>query len=934
MSKNENINIIINDKEVVISADKGKMPLLSYLRDEMGLMGSKNGCGQGHCGACAVIVDGKSKRSCLWRLERLDGSEVETIENLSKNGKLHPLQIAFLEAGAVQCGFCTPGMIISAKALLDKNPKPSKEDIKDALKRNICRCTGYKKIIEAVELAAEYIREGKDEFKEKEVIGALGESVIRNDGIEKVTGKPLFVDDFYRDDMLYGKLHLSEKPHAKILDIDISEAESVPGVVKVLTHEDVPGQKDFGMIYDQQPFLAYDKVRYVGAPIAAVLAESEEIAEKAAKKVKVEYEELPAYYTPQEALAEDAVDIHEVGKIEGNLFHNPSIEKGDVDEGFEEADVIIESTYKTPSIEHGYLEPEGGLAEYDEDGRLVVTAPNQSSHHLAHFIADSLGLEHDEVRVINPRTGGGFGGKEEPTNQIHAALGTMLTKRPVKMVLTRKESIRMSTKRHAAYSRYKMGATKDGKLVAGEAEYYVDTGAHASIGSAVVDRITAFAFGSYELPNARVDTKGVYTNNMPAGALRGFGSPQACFTAERHIDKLARALDMDPIEFRLKNALDVGKATITGQVIDPGIGYKECLEAVKDALDKEDLEPTGDNKEITVGVSGAFKNVGIGNGIPEDNQARMKINEDGTLTLYIGAVDMGQGSDTAMAQIASEVLGCSYHDIKVISSDTDYIDDVGATTASRMTFLSGNSTYGCATEFKELLLEKAAELNDTVADNLEFGGKEFVNIETGEVVANLQDIADNYPDLKVKYDYTPPKTEPLPESKVPAYPTKETEVGHVHFAYCYATHAAIIEIDKETNEFEVKKIIAAHDAGKAINPLQVEGQIEGGASMGYGYGVSEEFYVDEETGMPVQDTMIKLGLPTAKNMPDVESIIIEEEHPDGPYGAKGMSELPVSPVAPAIANGLAKATGYEYNEIPLGSNKIEEPEDKDYFNLK
>ncbi|MGM0470856.1 MAG: molybdopterin-dependent oxidoreductase [Bacillota bacterium] len=921
----EELNLTINGREMTIPSSKSDMKLLTYLRDELGLMGSKNGCGQGHCGACAVIIDGKSKRSCLWKLGRLDDSEIETIENLSKNNKLHPLQIAFLESGAVQCGFCTPGMIMSAKALLDQNQNPTEEEIKEALKRNICRCTGYKKIIEAVQLAAEYLREGKEEFKEKEVIGALGEKVIRNDGLDKVQGKPIYAADYYKDDMLHGKLYLSDKPHAKLIDIDTSAAEEMPGVVRVLTHEDIPedGNKNFGLILDHQPYFAYDKVRYVGDPIALVLAETEEEAEAAVDKINVEYEELPAYYTPQEALADDAANIHE----DGNVLSNPKVRKGDdwgedIDEAFEKADIIVEDTYETPFIEHGYLEPESCLADY-QNGRLTIWAPSQSSHAFKEDIADGLGLDDDEIRVINTTTGGAFGGREEPIGQGQCALGALLTKRPVKLVLTRKESIRMSTKRHASYARYKMGVTEDGELVAGEAEIYTDTGAYASAGMPVADRATTFTFGPHVIPNAKVDTTAVYTNNVPAGALRGFGSPQVCFTGERHMDKLARAVDMDPIEFRLKNALEVGETTLTGHVLGEGIGYKECLLKLKEAIENEDLEPSDENKEVTVGIAGGYKNVGIGNGLPEDNHARMKLNDDGTFTLYIASVDSGQGSDTVVAQVASEVLNCVYQDIEVVASDTDYIEDSGVTTASRMSFLAGNSAQGCAENLKQKILEKAQELTGISEDNLKINGKSIINKDTGEEVSSLQQVANNYSDISAYYHYEPPATQPIPDKRIPSKLSKEESMGEVHFSYCYAAHAAIVEIDKETGEFEVKKIIAVHDTGKALNPMHVEGQIEGGVSMGYGYGMSEEFYVDEEDGMPVQDTMIKLGLPTTKTMPEVESYFVEEEHPEGPFGAKGMSELPVSPVAPAINNALAKATGKEFNKIPLNTNKVE-----------
>ncbi|SJZ91648.1 molybdopterin-dependent oxidoreductase [Selenihalanaerobacter shriftii] len=909
----EKINLIINGEEISVTEEKGDTALLSFLRDEMGLMGAKNGCGQGQCGTCTVIIDGEAKRSCLWKLKRINGSTVETIENLNKDGQLHPLQIAFLETGAVQCGFCTPGMIMSSKALLDKNNNPSEDEVRDALKRNICRCTGYQKIIESVQLAARYLREGV-EIKENYTTDAFGKSVIRNDGLDKVQGASIYVDDYSKEDMLHGKLHLSEEPHAEIVDVDISEALQVTGVVEVLTADDIPGEKNFGLILDQQPILAYDRVRYVGEPIALILAESKEAAAKGSKVIKVEYKELPTYYKPQDALDEDAIEIHD----DGNTLTHLQLRKGEYEEAFEEADVIVEDTYQTPFVEHAYLEPEGGLAEYN-DGEITVWTPSQSSHKYQGMIAASLDLDEEEVRVINTCTGGAFGGREEPTVQIHAALGALVTERPVKIVLNRKESIRMSTKRHAAYLNYKMGATSDGKLVAAEAKIYTDTGAYASAGIPVANRATTFTFGPYVIPHAKVDTYSVYTNNLPGGAMRGFGSPQVCFAAERHLDKLAGELDIDPLEFRLKNALEEGKSTLTGHVLGAGIGFKDCLLELKESLAKEEYD-LKDNQKIGIGIAGGYKNVGIGHGLPEDNQARIKLNKDGTFTLYVSCVDSGQGSDTAMAQVATEVLGCFYQDIEVIASDTDHISDGGVTTASRMSFLAGNAVKGCATKLKDKVLENASKVTGIPTERIELQGRDFINNVTGERIISLKEVANDYSGLKAKYDYHPPETEPIPEQNIPAYPTKDDDIGKIHFSYCYAVHAAIVAVDKETGEFEVLKIIAAHDVGKAINPKGVEGQIEGGVSMGVGYALSEEFYLKD--GWPVQDTLSKLNLPNTANIPPIESIIIEEEHPEGPYGAKGMSELPVSPVAPAITNAIYDAIGLNINQIPIKDKLI------------
>jgi CO/xanthine dehydrogenase Mo-binding subunit/aerobic-type carbon monoxide dehydrogenase small subunit (CoxS/CutS family) len=902
----EGISLVINGEKVKVRNEEGSLTLLTFLREKLGLLGAKNGCNQGHCGTCTVIINGRAQKSCVWKLSRLNESKIETIENLSKGGSLHPLQLAFMETGAIQCGFCTPGMIMSAKALLDKNKQPSTQEVKKALKANICRCTGYQKIIEAIQLAASYLRENR-EFtiaKSKELLAA---KEIRNDALEKVTGKPLYVDDLFREGMLYGKLHLSSEPHAEIIEIDTSKAEKIPGVVEVLTAEDIPGEKDFGLIINHQPVLAYDKVRYIGDPIALVIAESQEAAAKGVEEIEVKYKQLPTYYSPAEALVDDAVDIHE----DGNILTDIKLRKGNYEDPFAEADVIIEDTYQTPFTEHAYLEPEGCLAEYI-DGRIIVWTPSQDSYEYRNIIAASLNLSEDKVRVITTCTGGAFGGREEPTVQVHTALAALLLKRPVKMVLTREESIRISTKRHAAYLHYKTGATKDGKLVGAEVEIYTDTGAYASAGQPVAGRATSFALGPYQVANAKVDVKAVYTNNLPGGAFRGFGAPQVCFAAEIQMDRLAEKLGMDPIELRLKNALEDGRDTLTGEVVAGGIGFKDCLIKLQEAIAKEEIVNT-DNKKRAWGIAAAYKNVGLGTGLEEETEARIELNSDGSFTLYVGCIDSGQGSDTAMAQIAATALGIDYREVKVLAGDTELTPDIGVTTGSRMVFLSGNAVKGAAEGLKDKILKAVAEVSGVSIDGLYIEDGEVKDKDTRDLVITLAEIANKDIQLFGSYKYIPPRTAPLAKDAIPATPTAGWD--KLHFAYCYAAHGALVEWDQANNDVKVLKVIAAHDLGKTINLKSVEGQIEGGVAMGLGYALSEDFYLQD--GRLVQDNLLKLKLPKTTDMPEVKSILIEENHPDGPYGAKGMSELPVAPVAPAVVNALYRLTGKRLTKIPI-----------------
>lgn len=911
------VRLTINGEKYTVEASPN-MTLLKYLREELGLMGAKNGCGKGHCGTCTVIIDGKAKRSCVVKLSGLDGAQIETIENLAKEGELHPLQQAFIKTGAIQCGFCTPGMIMAAKALLDKNLDPTDEEIKDALRYNLCRCTGYVAIIEAVKLAAAVMR-GEEKIQQEKVSGAVGVSVPRNDAIKKVTGYPLFTDDMKLPEMLYGKLFLSEHPHAKIKAVNTAEAESMPGVAAVLTAKDIPGRNGFGLLNPNQPVLAEEKVLYVGDPIAVVYAETPEIAEEAVKKIKVDYELLPGVFTPQEALGENAPSLHP----DGNILSHTKVRKGNVEKGFNEADIIVEGDYSVPFVEHAYMEPESGLASIDDDGVITLWSSSQGSYAFRDMVAASLDLPPEKVRVIYNPAGGAFGGKEEPTVQIHCALGALKTGRPVKMTLTREESIRMSTKRHAEKMHYKAGVTREGKLVAFEADVIADTGAYDSLGKPVVFRSGVVTAGPYSIPNVKIDSRGVYTNNPPGGAFRGFGSTQVAFAAEVHMDILARKIGMDPFTIREINALETGKETVTGQVLGPGVGYKETLQAVKEALEKEIKKyKATPGKKIGVGVASSYKNVGIGSGKSDKAGAIVELSPDGKLFLKVGAAEMGQGSDTVMAQLASQTTGIPYEEFNVISNDTFQTPDGEVTTASRQTFVSGNAVVAAAANFISELKELLKESFGWQGEKLTFAVGEIRN-GNGRRIATWKDVAGHCKKkgitLKEEYTYVAPKTYPLPDN-CDHKPGEDPEKYNIHFAYCFGTQAAIVEVDENTGEVKVLKIITATDVGRAIHPQMVKNQIEGAVVMGLGYGLSERFVV--EHGRVVTDNLRKLGVPRINVVPEIDVKIVEVEQPDGPFGAKGMGELPINPTAPAIINAIYDAVGVRITELPATREKI------------
>ncbi|MBM4463960.1 MAG: 2Fe-2S iron-sulfur cluster binding domain-containing protein [Chloroflexi bacterium] len=922
--------------------------LLEVLRDELHLTGTKNGCGQGHCGACTVIVDGKAVRSCIYKASRADGVRVETIEGLAENGELHPLQRAFIEHGAVQCGFCTPGMIMAAKALLDANPQPTDEEIKDALQCNLCRCTGYTRIIQAIRGAAEGTPPQIPTAESP--LTAVGRPVPRPDARAKVTGQATFAADLYFEGMLHARVLRSKYPHARPLQVDASRAKALPGVVAVLTAEDVPGAKNHGLVRPDWPVLAYDKVRYVGDAIALVAAETAEIAEQALELIQVEYEPLPVVTSPQQALAPDAPLVHDGG----NLLKHIQVRKGDAEKGFAEADVIVEREYHTPSLDHAFLEPEAGVAAVDVEGRITVYVGSQIPFDDRRQIAASLAIPEEKVRVKATQVGGAFGGKEDISVQIHLALLAQATGRPVKLVFTRQESLFVHPKRHATTIRLKTGATRDGRLTAVQAEIYGDAGAYASLSEHVMTRTATHAAGPYDVPNVKVDCYAAYTNNVPAGAFRGFGVPQAAFAMESQMDILAEELGLSPFDIRRKNALRVGSTTATGQVLRESVGLLETIDRVEKEITSNVKRETSNVKRETSnvkretstienrkpvlseaegskienrmawGVACAYKNVGLGGGAPDCAGAEVELTGDGRAIVRAGAAEVGQGLVGVLALVAAEELGLPYDWVEVLVADTDQTLDGGATTASRQSFITGNAVRLAAQRVREAVAQAASEELGAPPDRLVFkngrvhafcyktgwgrpsaanGGKESISLAQAVALAKGEGR-----EVRASVVYQPPKTVPL------------GEVGDMHFAFGYATQAALVEVDTNTGQVEVLKVIAAHDVGRALNPLAVAGQIEGGVVMGIGIALQEEFVMEE--GIPKTTSLARYRIPSIERTPQIVPIIVEDRAPEGPYGAKGIGEIPSIPTAPAIVNAIYNATGVRIYSLPATPKKI------------
>ena len=894
------LQMTVNGTPVDIDVDESRY-LSDVLREDLQLTGTKIGCAEAECGICTVLVDATPVVSCVYPAFKAQGRNVETIEGLEHDGRLHALQQAFLDHGAVQCGICTPGLIMTAKGLLDRKAAAGEDvtepDIRAALKDSYCRCTGYQSVIHAILQAS-----GKDvppylpETRAPEM--EVGKARPNPNALAKITGTARFTDDYQFPGMLFARTKRANIPHARVLSIDVTAARELEGVHAVLTHADVPGRNAHGVVSIDWPVLCGRKVRYAGDAVAILAADTEEIATAALDLIEVEYEELPAVTDPIAALQADAPHVHEE-RPDGNLLKHIKVGKGDIEGGFAAADVIVDRTYRTPTTEHLFLEPEcsigvpagydparfGGncdaLAERGETARhdkTTIYVGSQIPYTDRDQAAAALDKPATDVRVVATLMGGGFGGKEDITGQIHAALLAEATQRPVKMLYSRQESLLVHPKRHATIIRMRTGATRDGKLTAVEATLYGDGGAYASLSEKVLTRATTHASGPYDIPNVKVDCFATYTNNVPAGAFRGFGVTQSCFAAESNMDMLAKELNLDPVELRRMNALEVGSTTVTGQVMRESVGLLECLDKVDADMRAGDFRWTWDegHKRLAWGLAIGYKNTGLGGGAPDKATAEVEAWQDpqrGLLAeVRISSAEMGQGLPGVLAACAAEELGIPAANVSVLLGDTDVCPDGGPTTASRQTFVSGNATRLAARDV-------ATQLADAP-------GKR----------------------VTAQHEYWAPATQPLGTG------------GDMHVAFSFVAQAALCEIDMRSGDVQVRQIIAAHDVGRAINPLTLEGQIEGGIVMCMGYALTEHYI--QEDGKPWTNVMARYKSPSITHAPAIKSHIVEHELSTGPFGAKGMGELPSIPTAPAITNAIYNATGVRVRSLPVDQDTL------------
>ena len=918
-----NINVNGTDYEVAV---KPGTTLLDLLREELRLTGTKKGCELGDCGACTVIMNGKAVNSCLVLAVEADGKNIQTIEGLANGNEMHPLQRAFVEKGGIQCGYCTPGMIMRTKSFLDDNPNPNSEEIKQAISGNLCRCTGYTKIVEAVETAVEYLngRIPKEiEFAPQKSalnLSVAGKRLPKKDAPDKATGRAIYTDDMVLPDMLYGKLLYSPHAHAKIISIDTSQAEALQGVKAVLTGKDVT-DITWGTSpprYDEN-VLAKDKVRYVGDVVAAVAAVDEETCCKALELIKVEYEELPAVFDPLEAMKDGAPRLFN-DKYENNINTRVDHHFGDIEKGFSEADLIKEATFVGNRVYQNPMEPHCAIAEWDRHGKVTLHTSTQVVHYVHHQLSRILALPLGNIRIIMTNCGGGFGSKAA-TNylEILSILLAKKTGKPVKMRYSREEMYLYGRGRHKQYITLKIGVKKDGTITAVQQKAILEGGAYSSFGIVSTYYAGSMLATLYKFPNYKYDGYRVNTNLPPCGAMRGHGTPFPRFAFESLLSMIADEIGMDHIDIRLKNAMTPEYHTCNDLDIH-SCEFVACLEKVREKSGwdmKKGKMPKG--RGIGIGCGGFVSGAGYPiyrSQFPHSN-AIIKVEEDGSkAVLFVGDADIGQGSDTVLAQSAAEAMGISFDRISVISADSDITPLGFGAYSSRVTLMGGNASKMAGDEVRMKVFSTAAKLLNTQVEKLEAKNNLIYNKENPESKIQWETAATEYfsknGPLTGKGHYSPP------EGLGGNY--KGAAVG-TSPAYSFSATVCEVEVDMETGKVKVLNLWDAHDCGTAINPMAVEGQVEGAIVMG----MSEVLFEDEvfaQNGKMLNADLHNYIIATSADMPEIHSTIVDSYEPEGPFGAKEVGEGATLPVFGALANAIADAIGVRIYNLPITPQKI------------
>lgn len=842
-------------------------PLLRYLRDELRLTSVKDGCSEGACGTCTILVDGKAVKACILSTKRAAGKEIVTVEGLSE-AEREAFVYAFGAVGAVQCGFCIPGMVMAGKALLDQNPTPSEAEIKKAIRGNVCRCTGYKKIIEGIALAGAILRgeASVDPALEEGEVYGVGARAFRTDVRDKVLGRGEYCDDLYLDGMAHASAVRSQYPRARVLDIDPSAALALPGVLAVLTADDVPHNKVGHLQQDWDVMIAKgDITRCVGDAICLVVAENETVLKQAKELVKVDYEPLEPVRTIQEARAADAPILHPGG----NLCQQRHVTRGDARAALAQSKYVVTQSYRTPFTEHAFLEPECAVAFPYKDGVKVYTS-DQGVYDTRKEISIMLGWEPERIVVENKLVGGGFGGKEDVSVQHLAVLAALRVNRPVKAKLTRQESINFHPKRHYMEGTFTLGCDENGIFTGLDCEIHFDTGAYASLCGPVLERACTHSVGPYCYQNTDIRGFGWYTNNPPAGAFRGFGVCQSEFALESNINLLAEKVGISPWEIRFRNAIEPWKALPNGQIADCSTALKETLLAVKDVY-----EQNADH----AGIACAMKNSGVGVGLPDKGRCKLAV-RNGVVELYSAASDIGQGCATVFLQMLAEATGLPLEKLRNMGANSEVAPDSGTTSGSRQTLITGEAVRMAAAELRA---------------DLDGAGGDLSALEGLEYSAEFFDPTD-----KLGADKPNPKS---------------------HVAYGFATHVVILD-----GEGRVKEVYAAHDSGKVVNPTSIQGQIEGGVLMGLGYALTEDFPLKDCVPQAKFGT---LGLMRADQIPDIHAIYVEkEELLPFAYGAKGIGEIATIPTAPAVQGAYYARDHILRTSLPMQDTFYKKPAKK------
>lgn len=842
--------LIINGNRVETEYDK---KLLPFLRDDLRLTSVKDGCSEGACGTCTVLIDGKAVKACTRKLSQLEGKTILTVEGLSEREK-EVYTHCFSEAGAVQCGFCIPGMVIAAKSLLDVNLAPTSEDVKKAIKGNICRCTGYVKIEQAILMAADFFRKDLP-IPPRETEAPLSKRFKRVDAKEKILGTGEYVDDVIVPGMIYAKALRSKYPRAIVNKIDLTKALAHPDCVRILTEKDVPNKKVGHLVTDWDVMIAEGgTTRYIGDALALVATNHKETLDEVLNLIEVDYTELTPVTCPTDALKADAPLIHE----RGNIMRKEILKRGDADEAIKNSKYVVTRKYRTPFNDHAFMEPECAIAMPDGDDGLFLYTGSQSVYDERHEISHMLNIPEEKVHCQSKLVGGGFGGKEDMSVQHHAALMAWYTKKPVKVKFSRQESLDYHTKRHAMDMEFTTACDENGILTGMKAVLIADTGAYASLGGPVLQRACTHAAGPYNYQNIDILGMSVYTNNVVAGAYRGFGVTQSCFATENNINLLAEMAGISPWEFRYKNAIRPGQVLPNGQLADEDCAMAECLKAVKEAYESHPH----------AGIACAFKNSGTGVGLKDIGRCILEI-KDGIVHIRTSASCMGQGIATMCTQMVCQTTGLdpalTYHE----RPDTVRTPNSGTSTASRQTVLTGEATR-----------RAAAKLNDELQD-----GKTLQELEGLEFYGEFSAVTD------------------------PMGSPKEFPVSHVSYSY----GAQVVILDEQG---KLEKVVAAYDVGTVVNPQSVEGQIEGGIVMGLGFALTEDFPV--EGGYP-KVKFGTIGLMRATDAPPVEVILVQPDRKRAPnaYGAKGVGELCLIPTSPAVSNAYYRLDGKFRTSLPL-----------------